>query len=101
MIPLKDELFHKAREREGMRRERILTDQDVEIFLAAVAKYPASKIAVFAGRGDYAPASQKVPTMMTVLEWLPLHGVAVASECDARRPRSKGPWVTVDGKKEV
>lgn len=99
--PSKEEILKKAREREGLRRERTLTEQDVEIFLAAVQKYPASHVCVYAQRGAYVPAGRKWPEPMTLAEWLPRHAVAVVSECDARRPRAKGPWVTVDGKKEV
>ena len=99
--PDRIDILAKAREREGLRRERTLTEQDVDIFLAAVEKFPRSNVVVFAGRGAYVPAGLKWPAPMTLVEWLPTHRVAVVSECDARRPRSKGPWVTVDGKKEV
>lgn len=95
------DLLAEARRREGLRRERIATEEDVAIFFSAVARYPAQSVIVYAGRGDYAPASQKFVTQITVLEWIPSLQRAVASECDARRPRGKGPWVTVDGKREV
>ena len=98
---MKESLLAQAREREGLRRERTATEEDADIFLAAVARYPDKSVIVYAGRGSYAPASRKLAAPMTVLEWIPSLQRAVASECDARRPRARGPWVTVDGKKEV
>ena len=96
-------LLEAARRLEGGRRERALEEHDVAVFLATIRKYPGSRISVYAGRGAYVPNSYGRATM-TVLDYWPAAdgGPRVAvSEGDARRPKGRGPWVEVDGKKEI
>lgn len=94
-----------ARDREAGRKERIINERDVEIFLATVAKYPASTIRVYANRGEFVAKGYKFAAPISCLEYWPETPArpagACVSEVDAKRPHSRGPWVSVDGRREV
>lgn len=93
-----------ARRLENGRRDRVLTEHDILVFQEAVRQHPDSRVVVYAGRGAYVPQNYG-PAKMTIIEYWPAKdgqppGMAV-TEGDARRPKGRGPWVEVDGKKEV
>lgn len=94
-----------AKEREGGRRTRTLTEADVRVFLATVKTHPDKSVRVYANRGDFVPVSYRYRAPITMLEYWPdegdKRGGACVSEGDAKRPHGKGPWVTVNGRKEV
>lgn len=93
-----------AREKEAGRRERILTERDVTTFLALVAKYPKSRLVVYASRGEFVPQNYPGRARVTTLEFWPAkdgHAAgACVSEADAHRPRARGAWCEVDGRRE-
>lgn len=98
-------LLARARYVEGRRSERILTQADANVFLSAVQHHPASRIRVFGSRGAFVPLKQAFRAMITLIEYTPADGYGPAqiavTECDARRPNGKGPWLEVDGRKEL
>lgn len=99
------ELLARAREIEGRRVDRTLTEADCMVFIDAVRKHPTSRIRVWAGRGWFVPLKFQFHAPITILEYTPADGYGpaqtVVSEGDARRPAGKGPWVEIDGKKEI
>lgn len=94
-----------AKEREGGRRVRTLAEADVRVFLATVKTHPDESVRVYANRGEFVPRSYKYRAPITILEYWPdegdKRGGACVSETDAKRARGKGPWVTVNGRREV
>lgn len=98
-------ILARARTVEGRRADRVLTPADASVFVSTVARYPAGRIRVFGSRGAFAPLKQRLRAMITLIEYTPADGYGPAqvavTECDARRPNGKGPWVEVDGRREV
>lgn len=99
------DILARARVLEGRRTERTLTESDARVFLATVGRYPTAKVRVYAQRGAFVATKYKYSAPITILEYTPDDVVGpaqiVVSEGDAKRPHGKGPWVTVNGRKEV
>ncbi len=93
-----------AREKEAGRTERLLAERDVDVFLALVQRYPKSRIVVYAERGTFVPQNYPGRARVTTLEFWPAkdgHAAgACVSEADAHRPRARGAWCEVDGRRE-
>ena len=98
-------ILAEAKVREGGRRERVLQEHDVALFLATVRRYPDAKVRVYADRGAFVANKYNYRAPITVLEYWPATADApagvVVSEADAKRPHGRGPWATVNGRKEV
>lgn len=98
-------ILARARDVEGRRVERTLTDADVMVFLSCVDRYPMSRIRTYAQRGNFVSKKRGPAALITVIEYTPADRDGPAqmsvSTVSAQRPHGRGPYVERDGQREV